>query len=227
MTYARYAIYFVPRAATELARFGRSWLGHDIETDSATQAGWPQVSGSWRAAPRRYGFHATLKAPFALKPGRDVALLEAAVGRFAESQAPVRLDAGLKVVALGSFVALVPADPPPALADLAFGCVEAFDAFRKPPDDDELARRRAAGLTEAQDALLLRWGYPYVGTEFRFHMTLTGSLEGDDLARALAVAEQAAAPVCGHAIEIADLALCGDPGGRAPFRLVSRHPLRG
>ena len=31
-------------------------------------------------------------------------------------------------------------------------------------------------LSEAQRAHLLRWGYPYVMDEFRFHMSLTGSL---------------------------------------------------
>ena len=31
-------------------------------------------------------------------------------------------------------------------------------------------------LTPAQEALLMRWGSPYVMDEFRFHMTLTGRL---------------------------------------------------
>ena len=38
--------------------------------------------------------------------------------------------------------------------------VRDLDAFRAPPSEAEVARRRAAGLTPAQDAHLLRWGYP-------------------------------------------------------------------
>ena len=40
----------------------------------------------------------------------------------------------------------------------------------------ELERRRAAGLTSEEDALLLRWGYPFVLERFRFHLSLTGAL---------------------------------------------------
>ena len=32
------------------------------------------------------------------------------------------------------------------------------------------------GITARQDALLQQWGYPFVLEEFRFHMSLTGSL---------------------------------------------------
>jgi len=42
----------------------------------------------------------------------------------------------------------------------------------------ELPCRRQAVLSPAQDALLVRWGYPYVMEYFRFHCSLTGSLQG-------------------------------------------------
>jgi hypothetical protein len=73
-----------------------------------------------------------------------------------------------------------------ALADLAAATVAALDAFRAPPSEAELARRRKARLTERQEALLMQWGYPYVMEEFRFHLTLTGRLapEAADQARA-------------------------------------------
>ena len=49
--------------------------------------------------------------------------------------------------------------------------------FARPPGAAELERRRKAGLSAAQEKMLLRWGYPYVLDEFRFHLTLTGRLQ--------------------------------------------------
>ncbi len=40
----------------------------------------------------------------------------------------------------------------------------------------ERARRIASGLSQSQIQNLDRWGYPYVLSEFRFHMTLTGAV---------------------------------------------------
>src|SRR6266700_6027115 len=80
----RYAIYFVPAAATALYRFGASALGYDCFTgaDIPTLDALPVDAGEWRELthePRRYGFHATLKAPFHLAPGRTEAEL---IGEF-------------------------------------------------------------------------------------------------------------------------------------------------
>ena len=72
----RFAIYFVPPAGTALYRFGAAVLGYDCYTgedverlrDSGlTQAEWAALT----AEPRRYGFHATLKAPFRLRAELD------------------------------------------------------------------------------------------------------------------------------------------------------------
>ena len=65
----RYAVYFVPEAATEFYRFGSSVLGYDcysggsVERRSILDAE-PDLWDRLTAEPRRYGFHATLKAPF-------------------------------------------------------------------------------------------------------------------------------------------------------------------
>src|SRR5258708_19714311 len=74
MTGPRYAIYFVPAADTALYRFGAAALGYDCFTgaDIATLDALPVDAGAWRELtrePRRYGFHATLKAPFHLAAG--------------------------------------------------------------------------------------------------------------------------------------------------------------
>ena len=94
---------------------------------------------------------------------------------FAATRAPVDIQ-GLTLADLGGFLALVPVAAGDALYALAGQCVSELDSFRAPPSESETARRRKAGLTERQDALLRRWGYPYVFEEFRFHLTLTGRL---------------------------------------------------
>ncbi len=174
----RYAIYFVPAADTALYRFGASVLGYDA------YSGKPQnfidgVDGTaWRELvhdPRIYGFHATLKAPFYLTDGAT----EDDVGRVLDDvtarQQPV-LVGELALREIGSFIALVPANDCPGLDRLAQACVRDFDRFRAPMSEQERARRLVPALTDRQIENLVRWGYPYVFDDFRFHMTLTGKL---------------------------------------------------
>ena len=49
-----------------------------------------------------------------------------------------------------------------------------------------MARRLAQPLTARQSAALDRYGYPYVHEDFRFHMTLSGSLADRESGQALA-----------------------------------------
>jgi hypothetical protein len=51
--------------------------------------------------------------------------------------------------------------------------------------ESERERRLAADLNARQIENLERWGYPYVLEDFRFHMTLTGSLPLPERSRAL------------------------------------------
>ena len=178
MAYHRYAVYYTPPAGP-LRDLGAAWLGWDMHrgTDCAHPdwaADWPVTAIT--AGPRRYGFHATLKPPFRLAPGTDAAGLVAALRRLGAAT-PSAPAAGLEVARLGRFLALVAAGDPREIASLAGECVRALDAFRAPAPPDETARRRAAGLSPAQEATLVRWGYPYVMDEFRFHMTLSGRID--------------------------------------------------
>ncbi len=126
--------------------------------------------------PRRYGFHATMKAPFRLDEKHSESDLLSALMHFSSSAAPVVIPR-LKLHALGPFFALVPDEPVAALNQLANDVVVAFDRFRAPLSEVEIARRRPERLSEAQRHNVERWGYPYVFEEFRFHMTLTGPVE--------------------------------------------------
>ena len=202
MDWARYAIYWLPGGA--LGRAGADWLGWDARARR----------GEGREAPARYGFHATIKPPF--RPMGERAELVAAARALAARLTPVDLGR-LSVKRLDGFLALMPARNP---RSLAAAVVEGLDGFRAPLGDADLARRRASGLTPAQDALLERWGYPYVMDEFRMHLTLTGRDPHED---AMERAEAAFAPHAGpHRIEA--LSLAGEDGeGR--FHLIEDLPL--
>lgn len=178
----RYAIYFAPAPDSALWQLGSAWLGRDAWRHCAVPA--PMLANiredSLRAFtqhPRRYGFHATLKAPFHLAdPGGIDELLED-VEQFAARESCFALP-GLKLAELDDFLALVPMHGSERLADLERRCVMRFDAHRRPLSDADLARRRAKPLTPLEDAMLVRWGYPHVLDAFRLHFTLTDAFTG-------------------------------------------------
>jgi putative phosphonate metabolism protein len=195
LTAPRYALYFAPAVDSPLWRFGSAVLGYDAVTGEDLPALVPPGCDpeSWAALteePRRYGFHGTLKAPFELAPGRSEAQLRAFAHNYAAGIAPVPLT-GLEVAALGRFVALVPSAESDALQRVAFALVQAFEPFRAPLSETDLARRLKSPLTPAHRAYLEAYGYPYVGDAFRFHMTLTGSLPQEQVAPVKAALAQA------------------------------------
>lgn len=228
MTYSRYAIYYAPPPGP-LADFTARWLGWDAAAGLARPhpevPGLPRPVAAITATPRKYGFHGTLKPPFRLAEGSTRAALGADVAALAARLSPVRME-GLALHRLGGFLALTPEGDPAPLAALAAEVVRGLDAHRALPSDADLARRRANGLTPAQEANLARWGYPYVMEEFRFHLTLTGQLPG---AEADAVAE-ALAPVFGPLLprpfEVTELALFGEDAD-GMFHILHRYALSG
>jgi hypothetical protein len=183
MTDPRYAIYFIPAPDTALYRFGAAALGYDCFTgaDIATLEALPVDAGAWRELtrePRRYGFHATLKAPFRLAAGRTEAEL---IGEFVKFSTTIddapTIEPAVRL--LQHFVAIVPVAVGAGLDRLAASCVKHFDGFRAPLTGADRSRRLAAHLTARQIGHVERWGYPYVFEDFQFHMTLTGALSAD------------------------------------------------
>ena len=163
----------------------------------------------------------TLKPPFRLREGKGETELAAAARSLAAAWPPAPLGR-LAVRRLGRFLALAPEDPAP-VSRLAAALVEGLDAFRAPPPPEETARRRATGLSPAQDALLKRWGYPYVMDEFRPHLTLTGADPGADAADE---AGRIFGPLLARPVTVRAVALVGEDGlGR--FSLIEEIPLQG
>jgi putative phosphonate metabolism protein len=226
----RYAVYFVPAAQSALYRLGASLLGYDcyagVEIDFPDAL--PVCALAWREMtqePRRYGFHATLKAPFHLADGTDETELVEAFLAFCRSSAVAATFTPIVAVIEG-FIAIVPSGSEPAVDRLAAACVSAFDRFRAPLSALDRERRLAAGLTERQAQNLERWGYPYVFEDFRLHLTLTGRLPAERQAIVLPFLRESFSAICAAAIRIDGIALLRQDRPDARFTVLRAAPIR-
>ena len=227
---ARWAIYFAPATSAALWHFGSHWLGRDAAT--GVEFSTPSVPGlgaedvsAITAAPRRYGFHATLKAPFRLAPDTSPADLFTACGSFAQQHRAFSLGV-LVVRSISGFLALMPETAPTTLAQFAFGCVQALDRLRAPAPEAERLRREQAGLTPRQREMLDTWGYPYVDEEFRFHMTLTDRLDDRSKGFVLPELQRRYAALDLGAVVLDGIGLFVEPEPGAPFTMVHRFALQ-
>lgn len=227
----RYAIYYAPRPDEQLWQFGSQIVGYDAVTGENIPPPdflgdyidrWPSLTSE----PRKYGFHATLKAPFHLADGSDETMLVTALRHYAEATTKVPCN-GLKLATIGPFIALVPQSDNIAINDLAFSIVEQFDRFRAPLTDFDRARRLASPLTEKQIQYLERYGYPYVKDEFRFHLTLTNSLHQDERQAIFTLLENASVnPVKAFAGLIDRVCLFKQDHPSSRFRILATAELR-
>ena len=225
----RYAIYFAPRRGSLLKRLADAWLGRDPDADEpvpqpVVPGVTPQRLHEITAAPRHYGFHATLKAPFTPATGVAPDALLGDVESFAAVRAVSRLR--LRVGELGGFLALVPGAPAPDVERLAADCVRDFDRYRAPLPERDRARRDLTRLSPVEREHLETWGYPYVLDRFSFHMTLSGPLDQPERGRLATVLESVFGPALAEPVAIDQLALFTQTHRVAPFRVVARFPFR-
>jgi len=233
----RVAVYAIPGIRADdatgitLRERAEAWLGRSVVGGSpapaaAAPAGWTRAEvDAITVDARRYGFHGTLKAPFRLAAGRDLAELDAAVADLAGARDRIALP-GLRVASLSGFLALVPTGPAPALDALAADVVTGLDGFRAPPTDAETARRDPASLSPRQRELLETWGYPHVLDRFRFHLTLTDRIPPAARPRVEAALADWFAGGTERPLAIDALAVVIEDAPGAPFRLHAVHPLR-
>ncbi len=224
----RWAVYYAPPVDHPLWAAGCRWLGRDPESGER----FPPPPGidpeRWRRAtprPARYGFHATLQPPLCLHSKATSATLRDSVAAIAAGSAPFTLP-DLTISRVDGFLALRPREPCSALDALAAACVRDLDPLRAPATEKELERHQRAGLSEHQESLLTRWGYPFVLDQFQFHMTLTRGLPAAEQATLRPLLETyfesalAAPPPT-----VADLCLYHQPAAGAEFCLNERFPL--
>ena len=247
---ARYAIYFAPPPDSAWWCFGCAWLGRDPLTNTSVARpslpDLPDLEGMSidastltriTAAPRRYGFHATLKAPFRLRTGYTPDDVYAQAQDLAQSLMVVELPQ-VQLCEIDGFVALsFPRESTvgslatdtnqPAVNALAAQCVSAFDHLREAPDARELARRHANRLTPRQANLLAEWGYPYVFQEFRFHMTLTGPLPAAERQKIINALAPVVARLNEQPLRLDALTIYLQPAPNAPFVITRRYGFDG
>lgn len=228
----RYAVYFAPNVEQQWWAQGSLWLGRCALSQQLNPQ--PSVSGvsAQRFAeltehPRRYGFHATLRAPFVLASQYQPRDLSDCVSRLCQNLKPFVLPR-LQVKLLDHFLALVPERDAAQLTLLEEQCVKELNDYAAPLGPDELRRRRSAGLSSHEDSLLVRWGYPYVLDRFRFHCSLTGSLATASPHELSALTEAAhqhfeQLPPC----VVESLAIFVEPTRGADFVLLEQWPLLG
>lgn len=227
----RCAVYFVSDIHSAWWQAGSAWLGRCAATGLPLAQ--PSLVGISRqeqwaltADPRRYGWHATLKAPFKLAPSENLKSVMTALQELANTLTAFDLPA-LQVSTKGGFMALRPVGDLSRINSTAAVCVKDLHRLAKPLSESDLARRRQAPLSPEQDRLMLAWGYPYVLDEFEFHLSLTQKLDGiSDAMRAtwLQAAQAHFAPlgIC----RFDRLALFVEPERGADFVLFDQVALR-
>ena len=224
----RFGIYFAPSVTSPLWMLATQWLGRDATTGEAfeeTTGGLPPARRfALSASARRYGFHATLKAPMALGQGLKAQDLDAALKAFAGANAPIDIGP-IALRPIDGFLALVPDVQSTELTRFASRCVADFDPLRAPLDDGDRARRLAGGLTPRQIELLDQYGYPYVLEEFRFHMTLTDRLQGPDHDVVFLAAQSWFAPILKQNLLLDRLVLFHEAEAGEPFVRLRDYPL--
>ena len=227
--YPRYAIYYVPAPGSDFDRFGAQLLGYDAfgGGELPFPDGIEQMVPDWRDLtqdPRKYGFHATLKAPMSLAPGSTEAGLLAACEAFARTPRTIPVIRPV-VDSISGFIAVVSAEPSAELERLAADCTREFDSFRAPLTPEDRARRNPSRLTPGQRDHLDRWGYPYVMEDFRFHLTLTGRLDAGRRATVLAILQQRFAALKMMTLAVDRIALFRQDGAVSRFRIIGHCAL--
>ena len=225
--FTRYGIYMVPRG--DLYATGSAWLGWDSAAGRAVPQpdlpALPVAPDRLTARPRKYGLHATMKPPFRLAAGRTEPGLQDAMAAYCATRPAVVIPA-VTLRRVGRFLALVPSELAEDLADLAADTVAAFEPFRAPLGAGELEKRRGSRLSDRQDHLLQRYGYPYVMEQFRFHITLTGPLDNPALETVEKILGVHFANHIGQPLAIDELALVGEDA-EGMFHIVHRYTLTG
>jgi putative phosphonate metabolism protein len=213
-----------------LDRFGAQLLGYDAYTgnDLAFPESVLRDVPDWRdqtSDPRKYGFHATLKAPLSLAAGKTEVELVATCEAFAGTPREIPVIKPV-VGSIDGFIAIVSEQPPDELVRLAADCVSQFDSFRAPLTPEDRARRNPSMLTAQQREHLDRWGYPYVMADFRFHMTLTGRLAAERREPVLSMLRDRFARLGLDALAIDSIALFRQPDAESRFRNVGNWQMR-
>ena len=224
MQFRRYAVYHLPTGP--LGDFGAGWLGWDARTggEVSRPEGLPAEAGALTQTPRRYGFHATLKAPFRLAEGRHPDDLALALRLLCDHLAPFALT--LEPRTDWGFVSLRPHQQPPQLLALESALVTRLDEFRAPLTPQEYERRNPDALPAQARKHLDHWGYPFVLELFHYHLTLSGALPPAGAEALCSALQPHLAPLIAAPMPVEAVALMGEDAAGF-FHLIDEFALRG
>lgn len=224
----RYAVYYAPREGG-FADAAARWLGWDVakgfDVDQPKFESLPLPLSDLTKAPRKYGFHGTIRAPFRTAPDVTETEVRACVAEIARTLPTVEME-GLDLGVLHGFLAFTPKGDLSALMALGAAVVKGTNTLRAPLNDAERARRNPEKLSLRQRELLDLYGYPGVMEEFKFHLTLSDHLTEPQIDPLQAVAMSYFSGLMPTPFVIEDLCLFGeDMDGR--FHLIYRYGLTG
>jgi hypothetical protein len=215
----RYAIYFCPSSDSALGRLGRDWLATSTDAPEL-----PGISTERRIAllvkVRRYGWHATIRAPFMPMDHVTYADVRRAVTSVAHARASFELP--LHIHRLAGFLALRPCIDGIAPRQLAATCLKSLLPLCAPLSN-EVLDRRSVGLDADEVTLLQDYGYPYVLDRYRFHLTLSApATESEEHAMRQWLAPRVAEL---PSMQVDALSICREVTPDGVFELVERIPL--
>jgi len=226
--FARYTISYTPAPGTALAAFGRSWFGR--ANDGATlqafsSSGLSSATAPSAAAGRYTGLHALFCEPFALRDDIACDALRTRLMTFAAHRKPVETGP-LTLASTGGHLSLRPVDPAPALGWLGTQCARAIEDLALVLGDEDDDQGSCPG--DQRPPLPGPFGQPQVADpQPRFSIVLAGPLPPAHLERVSQALWPVLDSICNAGITVDGVSLFGDPGGRAPLRLIGRYSLGG
>ncbi|MGV3490348.1 MAG: DUF1045 domain-containing protein [Devosia sp.] len=228
----RYAIYYAPAASHPLWLRAAEWLGRDCQTGERFDGPLPGIDRveltPLSVSARKYGFHATVKAPMALAQGVSRSELKTAVAAFAAERKPVAIGPLSLELIGGGFMALIPAVQSQEITDFAADVVTGFEPFRAPLSASQREKRLQGGNYSARQIELLdQFGYPYVLEQFQMHMTLTDRLPEADRVPFHAAAAEFFGPLASAEMVLDRLVLFHEPEPGAAFVRLDDYMLTG
>ncbi len=190
--YSRYAIYYAPPKESILEEFGRYWFGWDPlnaklinnkhRINYLNRFGIKNLINIDKNVliAKKYGFHGTLIPPFKLNKNYSTNTLFKKTEEIAKKFKKFKFYK-FKLKKMNNFYAFVQNKKNNNINKLSNRLVRELFKFRSPLTKKEIDRRNPSKLSKLQLNILYKWGYPYLMSEFNFHMTLASEVTGNKL----------------------------------------------
>ena len=190
--YSRYAIYYAPPKESSLEEFGRYWFGWDPlnaklinnkqRINYLNRFGIKNLKNIDKNVliAKKYGFHGTLIPPFKLNKNYSTNKLFKKTDEIAKKFKKFKFYK-FKLKKINNFYAFVQNKKNSNINKISNRLVKELFKFRSPLTKKEIDKRNPSKLSKLQLNILHKWGYPYLMSEFKFHMTIASEVTGNKL----------------------------------------------